>query len=497
MMLFADLLSSLPWIILGVCVGITVGAVPGLTGAMVIALAVPLTFAMHERDALALLVSLYTGSVSGGLISATLLKIPGTPAAMITILDAYPMTRNGKAGRALGIGITASLFGGLFSGLALVLLAKPIATWSIYLGPFDLFALILVALVFIVAVAEPGRGGLGRGILAGCFGVAISLPGVHPATGEIRYTFGISAFDDGFNLLPVLIGLFAFSQAWRDLTESSTAKAQPLHGVSSLMLPFSLWIKQLPNLIRSSVIGTFVGILPGIGANVGSVVSYGTAKHLSRNADEYGKGSEEGLIASEAANNATVGGALIPLISLGIPGSVIDAILIGAFVIHGIQPGPLLFQNHPETVEGLLGAYLISNLVMAAVMFAGIRWIARLGTVSKVRLAPVILLCCIAGSYCTGNRLFDVWVMATFGVLGLFLERYRIPPAPLVIGFVLAPLAEEHLAAGLMIHNGSYAPLVTTPFPVICILVAGLLIAFSMKAITKTAPPERSGGAVP
>ncbi|MDF2374693.1 MAG: tripartite tricarboxylate transporter permease [Verrucomicrobiales bacterium] len=495
MMLFADLFISLPWIALGVCVGIIVGAVPGLTGAMVIALAVPLTFTMDEADALALLVSLYTGSVSGGLISATLLKIPGTPASMITILDAHPMAEAGQAGRALGIGITASLFGGLFSGLALVLLAKPVAAWSIYLGPYDLFALVFVALIFIIAVAEPGRVGMGKGILAGCIGVAISLPGVHPATGEIRYTFGIAELNDGFNLLPVLIGLFAFSQAWKDLT-ATPGKIQSVVSESlRITLPFSLWIKQVPNLIRSSAIGTFVGILPGIGANVGSVISYGAAKHLSREPERFGKGSEEGLIASESANNATVGGALIPLISLGIPGSVIDAILIGAFVIHGLQPGPLLFQNHPETVQGLLGAYLVSNLIMAIVMLAGIRWIARLGGVSKLRLAPIILLCCVAGSYCTGNRLFDVWIMVAFGVVGLILERYRIPPAPLVIGFVLAPLAEENLAAGLMIHGGSYAPLFYSPFPIICFCLAALLIILSVKALTKTAPPAETNGA--
>jgi putative tricarboxylic transport membrane protein len=174
---------------------------------------------------------------------------------------------------------------------------------------------------------------------------------------------------------------------------------------------------------------------------------------------------------------------------------VIDAILIGAFVIHGLQPGPLLFQNHPETVQGLLGAYLVSNLIMAIVMLAGIRWIARLGGVSKLRLAPIILLCCVAGSYCTGNRLFDVWIMVAFGVVGLILERYRIPPAPLVIGFVLAPLAEENLAAGLMIHGGSYAPLFYSPFPIICFCLAALLIILSVKALTKTAPPAETDGA--
>lgn len=478
----SDLLPLTPWVVLGVSAGMLVGAVPGLTGAMVIALVVPLTFSMEESTALALLVSLYTGSVSGGLISATLLKIPGTPAAMITLLDAHPMTEAGRPGRALGLGIGASFIGGILSGLALLFLAGPLAEWSVKLSKFDLFALTAMAMVFIISVAEPGRIGLGKGLISGALGCLVALPGTHPATGEVRYTFGLAELNDGFNLLPVLIGLFALSQAFLDLATRSPAKANPLSAkVDRVRVSLKDWIAQLGNLIRSSAIGTFIGILPGIGANIGSTIAYGVARHSSKEPEEFGKGSEEGLVASESANNATVGGALIPLISLGIPGSVVDAILLGAFILHGLQPGPLLFQNHPGTVYSLITAYLVSNVVMVILMLSSARWIAKLAGINRQRLAPCILVCCVVGAYCIGNRMFDVWVMVAFGLLGILLLKGRVPMAPFVIGFVLTPIAEKNLAGGLMKSGESYAPLFQSPFSVICLVAAITLLFFSLR----------------
>ncbi|MDF1859750.1 MAG: tripartite tricarboxylate transporter permease [Verrucomicrobiales bacterium] len=491
MNLILDLFPLLPWIILGVAAGMIVGAVPGLTGAMVIALVVPLTYAMEETSALALLVSLYTGSVSGGLISATLLKIPGTPAAMITILDAHPITESGRPGRALGLGIGASFVGGTLSGIALFFLAKPIAEWSILLGKFDLFALTAMAMVFIISVAEPGRTGLGKGLISGALGCLAALPGMHPATGELRYTFGFAELNDGLSLLPVLIGLFALSQSFLDLvtrpSSNDVSMASKLQ--DRILLPLREWLGQGFNLVRSSFIGTFIGILPGIGANIGSTIAYGVSRHFSRNPEVFGKGSEEGLVASESANNATVGGALIPLVSLGIPGSVVDAILLGAFIMHGLQPGPLLFQNHPETVESLIGAYLVSNVVMVILMLAMARWIAKLARIDKVRLAPCILVCCVVGAFCIGNRMFDVWVMVGFGLLGLLFQRWKIPPAPFVIGFVLTPVAEENLSGGLMQSGGSYRPLFQSPFSLACLVLGSILLLLSLR---KTGQNENS-----
>jgi len=359
-----------PWplvlMALGVSLGITVGAIPGLTGAMLIALTLPLTYSMaNPADAMILLVSMYVGSISGGLISATLLRMPGTPASIMTTLDGHPMAAAGRPGRALGFGITASFVGGLISWLFLFLLARPIANWSTYLGAFDFFALTLMALMLIATVAGAS---LSKGIFAGLLGIAARLPGVNPATGDVRFTFGFAELNAGFHLLPVLIGLFAVNQLIQDILTLDETVEQTRFDRRGIFLKWSDWKRQAVNLMRSSLIGTWVGILPGVGANIGSVLAYSAARGMSKHPEQFGQGSEEGIVASEAANNATVGGALIPLISLGIPGSVIDAILLGALIIHGLQPGPLLFRDNPEIVYTIIATALFANGFMVVFM---------------------------------------------------------------------------------------------------------------------------------
>ncbi len=469
-------------IALGTGLGIVVGAIPGLTGAMLIALSLPLTFAMSGDAALALLVSMYVGSVSGGLITATLLKMPGTPASVITTLDGYPMAAGGRPGRALGLGIGASLVGGLVSWIFLLLLARPAATWSTKLSPFDLFALVLVALVSIAAISERERGGLWRGLFSALLGCLFAMPGLHPATGEPRLTFGFVEMNDGFKLLPVLIGLFAFNQIIQDALKPTAAPETAASGNrDSLLVSVRDWLRQGGNLFRSSVLGTLIGILPGIGANVGSTVAYGATRSFSKEPEKFGTGCDEGVVASESANNATVGGALIPLIALGIPGSVIDAVLLGAFVIHGLQPGPLLFRNHPETVHMVTGSFLVANVIMFVFMLAAARWLVKLSRVPLAWLAPPVIVFCIVGSYALANRMFDVWVMLGFGLFGFLMNRFRIPLAPFVIGFVLAPLAEENLSAGLMASGGSWLPLFTEPFALACLVIAAAAAFLSIR----------------
>ncbi len=480
------------WTTLGVVLGVTVGCIPGLTGAMVIALTLPLTFAMSPPDALTLLVAIYVGSVSGGLISATLLNIPGTPASLMTTLDGFPMAAGGRPRRALSLGIAASLAGGIFSWGVLTLLAEPMAVWSTKIGPPDMFSLVMLALVLIAVIS---RESLAMGLLAGSLGLLFAMPGMHPATGQSRLTFGFSELNDGFRLLPVLIGLFAVSQLLKDVGENDQGNESPRapvfsrdRGFSTLIAQapadvapsFREWLVAIPNLLRSSVIGTFVGILPGVGANIGSILAYATARSGSNASSDFGTGCEEGIIASEAANNATVGGALIPLISLGIPGSVIDAILLGAFVIHGLQPGPLLFQNNPEIVHTITLSYLVANIIMFGFMLLTARWMVRLVQIPKGLLVPVVLTFCVLGSYALANRMFDVWVMVAFGGLGLLFDRLRIPTAPFVIGFVLSPIAEENLCASLMASNGSWWPFVAEPasavFLGISVIVCGVTL---------------------
>ena len=457
----------------GTLAGILVGAVPGLTGAMLIALALPFTFHLGGAMALVLLVSMYVGAVSGGLITATVLRIPGTPASMVTTLDGYPMAQAGEGQRALSLGVCASFVGGMVSFVVLALLAKPVASWSTVLGPFEFFGLVLLALVLMASVGGPS---VIAGLLSGVFGMVMAIPGMSPATGELRWTLGLPEMADGFKLLPVLLGLFAVNEVLRGMSASSTRLSPVKVSTRPLGLRGLRLRRHGMNALRSSLLGTWVGVLPGVGANIGSILAYGVARRFSKHPEQFGKGSEEGIVASESANNATVGGALIPLISLGIPGSVIDAILLGALVIHGLQPGPLLFTNHPEIVSLVVATFFVANIVMFGFMVVASPWMARLGGLPSWLLLPAIVTVCVVGCYSLGNRMFDVWVMFCFGGLGFLMERCSIPLAPFVIGFVLAPLAEESLSSGLMASGGSYWPLVTRPLSLSLMLIALVLL---------------------
>lgn len=467
-------------VFVGTLLGITVGAIPGLTGAMLIALTLPLTFNMDPINAFMLMVSMYVGAVSGGLISATLLRMPGTPASIMTTLDGYPLASRGQPGRALGIGIMASLVGGLISWVFLISLAGPIARHSTKLGPFDFFALVLLALVLIASI---GGKSISRAFLSAALGVLASLPGIDQGSGNLRLTFGFEELNGGLKLLPVLIGLFAISQIISDLSRiDEKITIIPVKRTRDLFFKLKDWKDQAVNLVRSSVIGTAIGILPGIGANIGSVSAYSAAKALAgpEEKKKFGHGSEFGIAASESANNATIGGALIPMISLGIPGSVIDAILLGGLLIHGLQPGPLLFQENPEMVYTIMGTVMVSNIAMFLIMIFSVRHLARLASIPRSLLMPVILVFCIVGSFALSTRMFDVWTMLVFGLIGFGFERSKIPLAPFVIGFILAPIAEENLQRGLMASGGSFLPLFQNPVSLGLVIASVVLLAIPL-----------------
>ena len=467
-----------PWtffmLFVGTSLGIVVGAIPGMTGAMLIALTLPLTFYMEPFNAIILLIAMYVGAISGGLITATLLRMPGTPAAIMTTFDGYPMARGGNPGRALGLGITASFVGGLVSWVALLTITKPLSILATRFGPFEYFTLIMMAMVLIASVSE---GSLKKGIVAGFFGMLISMPGVDPASGMPRLTFDYYLLNGGLKLLPVLIGVFAVSQIINDALDMGKVGKKIKMSTEGILMSAKDLKSQAVNLGRSSLIGTGVGILPGIGASIGSVIAYTVAKSTSKTPEKFGTGSEEGIIASEAANNATVGGALIPLIAMGIPGSVIDAILIGALMIHSIQPGPTLFLTNADIVWGMIAACLLANILMYILMTTSVKHIAGLMYLPRSFVLPVVMVFCVIGSYALNNTMFDVWVMLGFGVIGFLLERAKYPLGPFVIGFVLAPLAEEKLRSGLMMTAGDISPIVTRPMSLMFTLSAiGLLI---------------------
>ena len=469
--------QSLFLVLLGTILGVVVGAIPSLNGAMLIALTLPLTYTMRDIHALVLLVAMYVGSIAGGLITATLLRMPGTPANVVTTFDGYPMARRGQPGRALGFGITASLVGGLISWGFLVTLTEPLSDLGVKFGPFEYFALVLMALVLIASVSQ---GNFVKGILSGFFGMLVAMPGVDPSFGQERLTFGFFELSAGLNLLPVLIGVFVVGQALTDVLEIDRKMERIPLSHQGLFMTLHDWGSQAVNLIRSSVIGTWVGILPGVGASIGSVIAYTTARNMSKTPEAFGTGFEDGIVASEAANNATVGGALIPLVALGIPGSIIDAILLGALFLHSVQPGPLLFITRPDVVYSIMAACLIANIVMFLFMTGAVGMISKIVFVRRGYLLPAILVFCVIGTYSLSNRMFDVWVMLAFGVIGFALERVRVPLGPFIIGLVLAPIAEQSIRSGLMLSGGSYWPMVTRPFSLTFLVVSLALLLWPL-----------------
>lgn len=473
------ILTPMPfmWCLLGTALGIVVGAIPGLSGSMLITMTVPLTFFMASYyDALILLVAMYVGSVSGGLISATLLRMPGTPASIMTTLDGYPMAQRGEPGRALGFGIMASFVGGVISWIFLISLSPTLADWAVTFGPWEYFTMVMMALVLIASLTQ---GSMIKGLLSGVLGMLASMPGVDPSTGMLRLTFGIDEWANGFTLLPVLLGVFVVSQVLKYIINIESKVELIEASNRGIFMTLKDWKRQAVNLVRSSIIGTWIGILPGIGASIGSICAYTAAKNMSRTPEKFGTGFEDGIVSAEAANNATIGGALVPLVTMGIPGSVIDAILIGALLLHNLQPGPLLFVTDPEVPYTIISTHFIANIVMLVMMLASVRWIARIMTVPTAFLMPVILMFCIIGSFSLQNRMFDMWVALGFGVFGFLMERIRIPLAPFVIGFILAGLAESELRSGLMASAGSIEPLFTRPIAATFLAVSVFMLVWS------------------
>ncbi len=477
---FQHVLSPYPllWIIIGVAGGIFVGAIPGLGGGMLMALTVPLTFSMDSTNAVLLLMGMHVGSVSGGLISATLLKMPGTPSAMMTTFDGYPLAQQGQPGKALSLGIGASLFGGIVSGVFLIALAPPLSDFAHKFGPWEYFTMVLMAVVLIASISQ---GSMLKGLMAAMLGLMAAMPGLNESDGQLRLTYGFESMDDGFNLLPVLLGIFVMSQIIKDALEINKKGISISMGKGERLFPkFREWKEHIVNILRSSCIGTWVGILPGIGASISSMVAYGIAKTFSKTPEKFGTGHDEGIVAAESANNANAGGALIPLITIGIPGAPVDAILLGAMIMHQIQPGPLLFQTNGDLAWSLMTGYVVANIVMFLIMVLSARGLAKVININRAYLIPIVFAFCLIGAYAPSNRMFDVWVVIGFGVLGFILDRAKFPLGPFVIGYVLADIMESELRSGLQMSEGSFAPMITRPIAATFTVISVVFLIYSI-----------------
>lgn len=445
-------------VLVGVVGGIIFGAIPGMTATMAVAVFLPLTYALDLTQGVALLIGLYVGGVSGGLVPAVLLNIPGTPASITTTFDGFPMTEKNEGERALKIGIFSSLIGGLISLGVLTFFAPTLASFALEFTPVEKFLLILFALTVIVSLS---KGGLIVGTFSGVLGIYISLMGRHSSSfgGNNQYRllpdFLKDTLESGFSLLPVLIGLFAIGQiiveCEKGMKSEKTYSFELSKGKGFNLRDFK---GQTVNLIRSSLIGTFIGILPGVGGSAASILSYSQAKSFSKNPDELGTGKPEGIIASEAANNGLTGGALIPLLSLGIPGDATTAILIGAFALQGIAVGPTFIRTNPETWNGILIALLMANIFMFLVMFYAIKTLSKIVMVPKQIIYPIIVVMCAVGSYAIRyGIMFDIWTVVIFGFVGYLFNKFGLKAAPFLIGFILGKQLEQNLLQSIAYYN--------------------------------------------
>ncbi len=446
-------------IIVGVVLGFIFGALPGLTATLGVALLTPLTFPLSPEKALAMMAALYCGSMTGGAIPAILMNIPGTPSAVVTTLDGHPMAKRGEALQAYGWALTASVCGGLVSWLCLATIAPALARLALRIGPAE-YAMVALMGMTIIASITPGQ--VLKGLIGAFIGLGLSTVGFDQITGEGRWTFGTLALLQGVSVMPAMIGFLVIPEIIGSLGLEARCTAATIN-YSRLLPPVREMLRRKWNYLRSALIGVGIGIVPALGGNVAAFVSYDQAKNFDPAGGNYGKGEPGGIIASEASNNGVTGGALIPLLTLGIPGDAVTAMLLGGLMIHGLQPGPMLFETSAAAVWSIIAALLISNVVMAFVGYFGIRGFIQALRVPKMILAPTLLTLTIIGTFSLSHQFFDVVVMLCLGVFAFLCTLANFPVYPIVIGIILGPLLEAELRRALVISGGDWSIFVTRP----------------------------------
>lgn len=467
----------------GVFVGIIFGAIPGLSAFTALALFLPITFGMVPINGISFLIAIYVGGLSGGLISAILLGIPGTPSSIATCFDGFPMTKRGEGGKALGVAILFSFLGGIFGAIALTFLGPLIAEFALHFGPYEYSAVILFALTTVSGLSS---GNIVKGLMSCMLGISFSFIGIDRLSSYTRYTFGINNLAAGLNLIPLLIGIFAVSQIIEESNKKSKGLKQPeIKPIKGFGISFKEILFQLKNFIPSSIIGLVIGILPGIGGNASNLMAYTYCKKRSKTPEKFGTGFIDGLVTSETANNATIGGALIILLTLGIPGDNATSMILAGFQIHGLTPGPLLFETNGSLLYALFAAFIFANICMLILEKMGLPVFTKILKVPTAFLLPIVIAFCYIGAFSANNRVFDITIMLIFGLIGFTLKYFNFPLAPLVIGFILSPLLEENIRRSLMRTNGEIIPILKSPIAAIFLFATLVMILLSIKSEMK------------
>lgn len=457
---------------IGVLIGTLIGVLPGIGPVAAMSLLMPITFYTTPEAAIIMMAGIYYGSMYGGSTTAILVNIPGESASVVTTLDGYQMARQGRAGAALGMAAIGSFLAGTVAVVALMLVAPAMASVAVRFGPAEYFSLMVLGLAILSYLTH---GSILKSLIMACLGVALGLVGIDAITAMPRLTFDSMLLIDGVGIVPMVMGLFGIGEILLNL-EQGIQRSVATGKIKGLLPTKADWKASAGPLARGSVLGFLLGILPGGGAVISSFLSYAIEKRVSKTPERFGKGAIEGVAGPEAANNAAAGGAFIPLLTLGIPPNVVMALLLGAFIIHNVEPGPLLMTQHPEVFWGVVASMYIGNAMLLVLNLPLIgMWVQVLRVPYRI-LFPLILLFCVVGVYSVNNAVFDLYVMIAFGLLGYLMKKFGYEPAPLVLAFVLGPMLENNLRKALIIAQGDFSTFITRPISAVCLLLAAALL---------------------
>lgn len=455
-------------IVAGVAAGISIGTMPGLTSTMGIALLMPFTFQLEPEVGMMLLIGEFCGAIYGGSVTAIMINTPGTPSAAATMLDGYPFTQRGESCRALGISTVASFGGGIISGTLLILIAPMLAEIALKFSAPETFALALFGISIIASIS--GKNLL-KGLMSGTLGLLLSLVGMDNISGVSRFTFDTVFLMNGFSFIPVMVGLFAMSQCFLSI-EKIYEQVRIEAKMTSTLPRWGDLRRILPTVLRGGVTGTFIGIIPGAGGDISAFISYDMERRLSKHPEKFGTGIPEGIAAPEASNNGTTGGALIPLLTLGIPGDANTAVMLGALMVFNLTPGPRLFVDQALVVNTLFAGFIIANFVMLAMGLSGVRIFARIVRIPRPILVPIVILMCIIGSYAINGNYLDILVMFIAGIIGYMMIKGEFPLSPIVLAMILGPMAEGNLRRSLVMSHGDYSIFLSHPIAATFIVIA-------------------------
>lgn len=459
--------QALLFALIGVSAGIVIGAMPGLTATMGVAILLPFTFGMDPVSGLTMICGVYFGGIYGGSVTAILLKIPGTPAAAATAIDGFELTNKGMAGIALGTATISSFVGGTLSIFVLIFMAPLLAGVALQFSASETFALAVFGLSIIASIA--GKS-LIKGLISGFVGLLFATVGLDPMGGFPRFTGG---FADLMTVpfIPVMIGLFAAAEAFKAMEDNGriTTKAAKL---GRILPPWRIYRGMLWTVLRSTGLGVFIGSIPGAGADIAAFVAYNEAKRFSKTPENFGKGELSAVAACEAGANGCTGGAMLPMLTLGIPGDSVTAVMLGALTIQGLQPGPMLFKDHSGLVFTLFAGMLICYVLMLVVGLSSLRFMGKILQLPKSVLTPTIMGLCIVGTYAINNSSFDIGIMLVAGVVGYFMQKWDFPPSPIVLALIMGPMAESSFRRALSLSSGSYDFLYTRPITATLLVVA-------------------------